>query len=168
MHETDRAIQMSGRVIIVSAQAGDLLEVKSLFSEYASSLGIDLSFQDFDRELVALPGEYAPPNGSILIARRGSQIVGCVAIRGMSNEICEMKRLYVKPGFRGRGLGKSLALRVIQEAKRRGYRKMRLDTLPSMVRALGLYESLGFKQISPYRYNPIQGAVFLELDLSAV
>jgi len=159
---------LSGRVIIVSAQAGDLPEVKSLFSEYASSLEIDLSFQDFDQELAALPGEYASPNGCILIARKESEVVGCVAMRRIRNEICEMKRLYVRPGFRGRGLGKRLALSVVQEAKRRGYYKMRLDTLPSMIEALALYESLGFKQIAPYRHNPIQGAVFLELDLSFV
>lgn len=159
---------MSGRVIIIQARAEDLLEVKSLFSEYASSLGIDLSFQNFDRELAELPGEYAPPNGCILIARKESEIVGCVAMRRISDEICEMKRLYVRPRFRGGGLGNRLAESVIREAKGRGYQKMRLDTLPSMKEALDLYESLGFKQIAPYRHNPIQGAVFLQLDLNVV
>jgi putative acetyltransferase len=161
-------IGMFSSLIIVPAGADDLLELKSLFSEYASSIGYDLSFQDFDREVAALPGEYAPPNGCILIARKESEAVGCVAMRRISNEICEMKRLYVRPRFRGRGLGNSLALSVIREAKRRSYHKMRLDTLPSMIEALALYESLGFKQIAPYRHNPIQGAVFLELDLSVV
>ena len=154
--------------MIVPAQVEDLPTVKMLFSEYASSLGIDLSFQDFNRELAELPGEYAPPNGSILIARKESEAVGCVAMRCISNEICEMKRLYVRPRFRRKGLGKRLAVSAIQEAKRRDYHRMRLDTLPSMREALALYESLGFRQISPYRYNPIQGAVFLELDLSII
>jgi ribosomal protein S18 acetylase RimI-like enzyme len=161
-------MDMSNGLIIVPARAKDLLEVKSLFSEYASSLGIDLSFQDFDRELAALPGDYAPPNGCILIARKESEAVGCVAMRKISNETCEMKRLYVRPGFRGKGVGNSLALSVIQEAKRKGYHKMRLDTLSSMIEALALYESLGFKQIAAYRHNPIQGAIFLELDLTVV
>jgi len=154
--------------MIVPAQVEDLPTVKMLFSEYASSLGIDLSFQDFNRELAELPGEYAPPNGSILIARKESEVIGCVAMRCISNEICEMKRLYVRPRFRRKGLGKRLAVSAIQEAKRRDYHRMRLDTLPSMREALALYESLGFRQISPYRYNPIQGAVFLELDLSII
>jgi ribosomal protein S18 acetylase RimI-like enzyme len=142
--------------------------VKSLFLEYAGSLGFDLSFQDFNRELAELPGEYSEPAGCILIAREGSAIVGCVALRSFGGrEVCEMKRLYVRVAFRGRGVGRQLAESIIAEAKVRGYRKMKLDTLASMGKAIQLYKSLGFKQIAPYRHNPIEGAVFMQLELES-
>lgn len=148
------------------ATSRDLVQVRSMFSEYVSSLGIDLSFQDIDRELAALPGEYSPPSGCILLAREGSDIVGCVALRRISEDFCEMKRLYVKPAYRGKRIGKKLAESVMLEAKDRGFRQMKLDTLPSMREALRLYESLGFKKTEPYRYNPVEGAVFMQFDLT--
>jgi len=144
----------------------DLMLVRSLFEEYASSLGFDLSFQDFNKEVAGLPGEYAPPGGAILIAYEGDLVQGCVALRPMEKGVCEMKRLFVRSGFRGRALGRSLAEAVLAEAKRKGYRKMRLDTVPAMVEAAALYRSLGFRPIDPYRANPIPGAMFFEKDLS--
>ena len=140
--------------------------VKTLFSEYAGSLGFDLSFQNFNSELAKLPGEYSPPHGCILVAREGSAIVGCVALRRLDEEVCEMKRLYVQPAFRGRGIGKQLAECVIKQARESGYRRMKLDTLASMEAAIHLYRSLGFNLIKPYRHNPIGGAVFMELELN--
>ena len=146
------------------AKPDDLVQVRSLFSEYATC--IDLSFQDFARELATLPGEYAPPNGCILLAREETEAVGCVALRRISEDICEMKRLYVKPTFREKSIGRKLSESVIGEARARGYRIMKLDTLPSMREALRLYESLGFRKTTPYRFNPINGAVFMQLDLT--
>jgi len=143
----------------------DLGLVRSLFEEYASTLGFDLSFQDFARELQALPGEYAPPGGAILIAREADLVLGCVALRPMEQGACEMKRLFVRPGFRGRALGRGLAEAAIAEASGKGYRKMRLDTVPAMIEAIALYRSLGFRPIAPYRANPIPGALFFEKDL---
>ncbi len=143
----------------------DLNEVKELFGDYASSLEISLDFQDFDQELVHLPGDYSPPAGSILIASWEGEVAGCVALRKFANGICEMKRLYTKPQFRGLGIGRALCEAIIVKARRIGYERMRLDTLPSMETARGLYVSLGFKEIEPYRYNPIEGAHFMELVL---
>ena len=144
---------------------GDLELVRSLFEEYAGSLGFDLSFQDFKSEVEGLPGEYAPPGGTILLAREGDLVLGCVALRPMGEGACEMKRLFVRPGFRGRALGRGLAEAVIAEAVAKGYRKMRLDTVPAMIEAIALYRSLGFRPIAPYRANPIPGAMFFEKDL---
>jgi GNAT superfamily N-acetyltransferase len=134
-----------------------LEDARRLFKEYASSLGVDLSFQDFEHEMKELPGEYAEPDGCILLASLDSGLVGCVALRPLSSEVCEMKRMYVRPTFRGQGMGRLLAEDVITEARKRGYRKMRLDSLPTMRE--------GFTEINPYRPNPIQGAVFMELEL---
>jgi ribosomal protein S18 acetylase RimI-like enzyme len=136
-----------------------------LFKEYASMLGVDLCFQDFERELKELPGEYSEPGGCILLASLDSALVGCVALRPLGSGVCEMKRMYVRPGFRGQGVGRILAQNIIAEARRRDYRKMRLDSLPIMKEAQTLYRSLGFREIDPYRLNPVQGAVFMELDL---
>jgi len=140
-------------------------EARRLLREYEGSLGVSLCFQGFERELAALPGEYAPPAGRLLLALDTGQAVGCVALRKLDEETCEMKRLYLRPGFRGRGAGRGLALAIIDTARKIGYKKMRLDTLPSMREAIELYESLGFKRIEPYYPNPVPGAVFMELKL---
>lgn len=146
-----------------------------LFRDYAASLDIDLSFQDFEREMAALPGEYAPPVGALFLAVEDDGPVvpdavvplGCVAVRPFEDDICEMKRLYVTPAGRGRGVGRALAEASLEAAKTLGYRRMRLDTLPSMNAALGLYASLGFHDIPAYRHNPVSGARYLECLLGA-
>jgi len=143
----------------------DILAVRSLFVEYAENLGVDLCFQGFQEELAGLPGAYAPPDGRLLLAIDRDRAVGCVAIRNLGEGICEMKRLYVKSTYRGQGLGRRLAEAVIAEARAIGYGRMRLDSLTSLTEAAGLYRSLGFVEISPYRYNPLPDAVFMELLL---
>ncbi|HEX7336208.1 MAG TPA: GNAT family N-acetyltransferase [Gemmatimonadales bacterium] len=146
--------------------AEDLATVRGLFEEYAASLDFDLCFQGFQQELAELPGDYAPPAGRILLARVENDTAGCVALRPIGADICEMKRLYVRAAFRGLGAGRMLVERTIQEAREAGYRRMRLDTLASMTAAQRLYRRLGFREIAPYRTNPVQGAAFLELDLT--
>jgi putative acetyltransferase len=151
---------------IVHAESGEALEaVKRLFTEYARSLDFDLCFQDFDRELDSLPGEYSPPSGALLLASRGGEELGCVALRRIDESTCEMKRLYVCPDCRGGGIGRSLAERVISIARDIGYRSMKLDTVPAMVEANALYHALGFVTTEPYRFNPLDGCLFLELRL---
>jgi ribosomal protein S18 acetylase RimI-like enzyme len=146
---------------IIPAQSDDhLLAARNLFVEYADYLGVDLRFQGFQQELDGLPGDYAPRDGRLLLAIENDQPVGCVAVRKLGNGICEMKRFYVQPGHRGKGLGRKLAEAIIAEARAIGYEKMRLDSLTSLKEAAGLYRSLGFTEISSYRYNPLpEGAV---------
>jgi ribosomal protein S18 acetylase RimI-like enzyme len=149
--------------VITIAPASDFEIVRELFTEYASSLGVDLSFQDFDSELSTLADFYE----LILVAHDDDSASGCVALRRLDDITCEMKRLYVRPEFRGHNLGRTLAERIIEEARQAGYARMRLDTLPSMTTAIPLYQSLGFVEIAPYRFNPIEGTKFMELDLSS-
>jgi len=151
--------------IFPAATANDIKNARGLFEEYARSLGFDLGFQDFAAELRNLPGEYAPPQGCILLAKQAERIVGCVALRKWDDTISEMKRLYVIPEARGSGIGRKLAEAVILGAKEMGYERMRLDTLSSMEAANSLYSSLGFRPIAAYRYNPIEGAQFYEICL---
>jgi putative acetyltransferase len=138
---------------------------RSLFQEYQKALDVDLSFQGFATELDTLPGEYASPRGRLLLARDGDAVAGCVAMRPLTGDTCEMKRLYVTPRFRAAGVGRLLAERVITEARSAGYTRMYLDTLPTMKGAQRLYESLGFRDIRAYRHNPIAGTRYLGLDL---
>jgi GNAT superfamily N-acetyltransferase len=145
--------------------APDLDDVRRLFGEYAASLAFDLSFQAFDRELAELPGRYAPPTGALLVARVDDEPVGCVALRPLDGAICELKRLYVRPGHRSGGTGRRLVVAALAEAGRLGYRRVRLDTVPGMEQAQVLYERLGFQDIAPYTDNPIAGTRFLELVL---
>jgi ribosomal protein S18 acetylase RimI-like enzyme len=154
--------------IDAAAWPEDTALVRELFREYAQGLGHDLCFQGFEQELAGLPGRYAAPGGALLLARDDAgHALGCVALRPLEHGDCEMKRLYVRPAARGLGLGRSLALAVRDMARAAGYRRMCLDTLASMREAVGLYTSLGFRPIEAYVYNPLEGVVFLGLDLRA-
>jgi ribosomal protein S18 acetylase RimI-like enzyme len=157
---------------VVEASTPEQIEtVRGLFLKYAESLRFSLHFQNFDRELAELPGEYAPPAGRLYLAAAADSsqppdLAGCVALRRAAEGICEMKRLYVRPQFRGQGIGRALALRVLTAAREIGYERMRLDTIePQMEQAVALYRSFGFREIAPYRENPIPGALYMELKL---
>jgi len=140
--------------------------IRELFLEYAQSLGFSLCFQSFDKELAELPGDYAAPEGRLLLATCEGQSAGCVALHKLDHEICEMKRLYIRPEFRGKGLGKILAKRIIGEAHQIGYKQLRLDTVEPLMRtAVKMYRTLGFREIAPYRPNPIEGALYMEISL---
>jgi len=152
----------------VQAQSPEEIEIaRGLFREYAAGLKIDLCFQNFDQEVDGLPGDYAPPLGRLLLAIEGEQIAGCIALRPFGDDDCEMKRLYVRPEFRGQGLGKKLVTTLIDVARQTGYERMLLDTLPGkMEEAIALYRSLGFREIAAYYNNPVAGALFMELGLN--
>ncbi len=145
----------------------DLAATIALFRAYAASLDIDLCFQGFEDELATMPGKYAPPAGELLLARNAAgEPAGCIALRPLAEPgLCEMKRLYVAPAGRGLGLGRRLAEAIVAEARRIGYRRMVLDTLPSMVAARALYASLGFAETTPYYATPLTGTLFLALEL---
>jgi GNAT superfamily N-acetyltransferase len=143
----------------------DLAVVRLLFEEYRTSLGIDLCFQGFDAELATLPGAYGRPRGRLWLAMVDGEAAGCVGLRPHEADACEMKRLYVRPAHRGKGIGKKLAEKSIEVAKELGYRKMYLDTLASMAEATTLYRDLGFTETSAYRYNPLPNVLYFELAL---
>jgi len=153
--------------IIQATSPAEVEMMRELFTEYADSLGIDLCFQGFAGELAGLPGMYAPPEGRLLPAgdAEGGRIAGCAGLRRLADGVGEMKRLYVRPAFRGRAVGRLLATAILDEARAIGYRRVRLDTLPSMAEAQRLHTSLGFVDIPPYRENPIPGARYLEVAL---
>lgn len=152
--------------LIQVQSAEDVRSARELFEEYAAWLGLNLCFQNFEKELAELPGEYVPPSGRLFLAIENDQIAGCVAVRKIADDTCEMKRLYVRPAFRGLGLGRRLIETIIAAAREIGYQHMRLDTLPGkMDPAIAMYRSLGFKNIDPYYDNPVAGAAFMELDL---
>jgi putative acetyltransferase len=152
---------------VTQAESPDqVAQARELFLEYAESLGFSLCFQNFDKELARLPGDYAPPEGRLLLAECEGELAACVALHKLEPGICEMKRLYLRPQFRGKGLGRALADRVIAEARQIGYERMRLDTVePVMKDAVAMYRKLGFKEIAPYRPNPMAGAMYMELEL---
>lgn len=151
--------------IFPAESEAQIAQVRELFLEYAKSLGFSLCFQNFDRELANLP-DYSPPEGRLLLAECDGQSAGCVALHKLDDGICEMKRLYVRPQFRGKRLGRALADRIIAEARQIGYQRMRLDTVePVMKDAVAMYRKIGFREIAPYRANPMAGTLYMELGL---
>ncbi len=170
---------VKGLTFLEATTPAQIAQARELFLEYANSLGFSLCFQNFDKELASLPGKYAPPRGRLLLAEYEFHIAGCVALHKLNTEdvynvtsevvdydVCEMKRLYLRPQFRGKGLGRALADRIITEARQLGYHRMRLDTVePKMPDAVAMYRRLGFHEIPPYCDNPIPGALYMELAL---
>lgn len=153
-------------VIREATSPGDLDAVRQLFREYADWLGVDLSFQDFEGELAGLPGKYAPPDGGVWLAVAGEAAAGCLALRPLNAAQAELKRLYVRPAFRGSGLGRALVEHSLRAASAAGYREVCLDTLPTLRSAIALYRSLGFEEIDPYYHNPTPGVVYLGKTLA--
>jgi len=157
---------VKGLSFVQADSPAQIAQARGLFLEYAQSLGFSLCFQSFDKELAGLPGDYAPPAGRLLLAEYNGQLAGCVALHKLEDGICEMKRLYLRRQFRGKGLGRALASRIIAEARQIGYQRIRLDTLePVMKDAVAMYRKIGFREIPPYRANPIDGALYMELEL---
>ena len=157
---------ISGLVLVQAECPAHVAQARELFQEYAQSLGVNLCFQNFEQELAELPGQYAPPDGRLLLAEYNGQLAGCVALHKWEEGVCEMKRLYLRPSFRGKGLGRAIAEKIIVEARSIGYQRMRLDTIePLMKDAVEMYCRLGFREIEPYRPNPIAGAMYMELQL---
>lgn len=162
----DSSIHNSPLQIGQATSLAQIAQARELFLEYAQSLGFSLCFQNFDKELAELPGDYAPPSGRLLLAEFDGQLAGCVALHRLDPGICEMKRLYLRPQFRGKGLGRVVAERIIAEARWAEYTSIRLDTVgPVMKDAVAMYRKLGFKEIAPYRPNPNPGTLYLELTL---
>lgn len=155
-----------GLSFVQAESSAQIVQARELFLEYAQSLGFSLCFQNFDKELADLPGDYAPPDGRLLLAEYEGQAAGCVALHKLADGVCEMKRLYLHPHFRGKGLGRALADRIICEARQIGYERMRLDTVePVMKDAVAMYRRIGFREIAPYCKNPMAGTLYMELDL---
>jgi putative acetyltransferase len=154
-----------GIELIEAESAAELTHIRALFAEYGTSLHFSLCFQSFEEELAGLPGAYARPEGCLLLALRGDEAAGCAALRRIAEGVAEMKRLYVRPAFRGKGLGRVLAEAILDEAAKVGYRSIKLDTIDSMKEAIALYRDLGFEPAPPYTYNPIPGALFMERSL---
>ena len=153
-------------MIVAARSAEQIAASATLFIAYAGSIGADLSYQDFDAEVSTLPGKYAPPSGELLLAiDAGGAGIGCVGLRALTKDICEMKRLYVAPAGRGLGLGRALAEAIVATGVNLGYREMRLDTLPTMNSAIRLYETLGFNEIAPYYDTPVEGTIFMAKSL---
>jgi carbonic anhydrase len=159
-------LAMSSTLRLLPSQKPDEIEaVRNLFREYAGSIGGGLCFQSFEKELADLPGDYAPPAGRLYLAYVKEEPAGCVGLRRIDEGVCEMKRLYVRPLYRGQGIGRQLVLALVRDGRALGYSKMRLDTLPSMKRAQELYRAMGFKAIDSYRADPVPDALYLELNL---
>jgi putative acetyltransferase len=157
---------VKGLAVSQATTPAQINQARELFLEYARTLGFSLCFQNFDQELAELPGEYAPPGGRLLLAEFHGELAGCVALHKFDGDICEMKRLYLRPKFRGQGLGRILAEAIIAEARKIGYRVMRLDTVGSvMPDAVAMYRKLGFVEIEPYRANPMPGTLYFERTL---
>src|SRR5438309_4336629 len=166
MSETYERDRIAGLRITQACYPAQIAQVRELFLEYAKSLGFSLCFQSFDQELAGLPGDYSPPDGRLLLAEYEGRLAGCVALHKLEPGICEMKRLYLRPQFRGKALGRALAERIIAEARQLAYRRMRLDTVePVMKDAVAMYRKLGFKEIAAYRANPMPGTLYMELEL---
>ena len=163
---TSGAASRPSSLTVVDGSDARLVDAaRTLFREYAESLGFDLAFQDFERELAELPGDYAPPRGRLLVAVAADEPAGCVGLRPLRDATAELKRLYVRPVHRGDGLGRRLTVAALAAAREAGYERVWLDTVPSMASAQALYRSLGFVDVEPYRFNPVPGTSFLGLEL---
>ena len=162
----EKVKKASALYFVEATSLDQIAKARQLFREYSAWLGIDLCFQNFEKELAELPGDYVPPNGRLLLAYDNGELVGCVALRKIGDGSCEMKRLFVRDRFRGKGIGRLLIETIIRNAKEIGYERMLLDTLPPRMNdAIALYRSIGFNEIAPYYDNPVEGAIFMELRL---